>query len=248
MVNINLQKVTRKPGSLWYAHEYDPAPVGARGSAASLCRIPRRRRVLRRHHAGQRHDLPAGPCRGAALPPAAPQRLQRPLPEPAALRRRQQPRDGITLDGNGNPTNAPFVNNATGGTPHWLQIGTEGGFLANPVKVPSNVKMSVPLDSDGNPLPDPTGIQTVAARGAGGAARRHRRLQAATPGRAVILYNDAPAPFPGGDDRNDYFPGWNVGNGVTGVATRPTPSTTASAPTPGSSCGSMWSRRTIRPG
>jgi spore coat protein A, manganese oxidase len=29
------------------------------------------------------------------------------------------------------------------------------------------------------------------------------------PGTKVILYNDAPAPFPSGDDRNDYFPGYN---------------------------------------
>jgi len=28
-----------------------------------------------------------------------------------------------------------------------------------------------------------------------------------TAGRSFILYNDAPAPFPGGDSRNDYFTG-----------------------------------------
>ncbi len=36
-------------------------------------------------------------------------------------------------------------------------------------------------------------------------------------GDSIILYSDAPAPFPGGDDRNDYFPGWNVGTGLFGV-------------------------------
>jgi spore coat protein A, manganese oxidase len=29
-------------------------------------------------------------------------------------------------------------------------------------------------------------------------------------GQSIILYNDAPAPFPVGDPRNDYFPLWNV--------------------------------------
>ncbi len=64
---------------------------------------------------------------------------------------------------------------------------------------------------------------------------------AGMPGKSVILYNDAPAPFPGGDDRNDYFPGFNW---TVGTATRSTgPHSTASAPTPGSSCGSTWLRR-----
>ena len=37
--------------------------------------------------------------------------------------------NGITLDGHGKPTNTPFVNAATGDS-SFLQIGTEGGFLA----------------------------------------------------------------------------------------------------------------------
>jgi spore coat protein A len=37
-------------------------------------------------------------------------------------------------------------------------------------------------------------------------------------GQSIILYNDAPAPFPGGDPRYDYFPGWNVkGNPINGA-------------------------------
>ena len=59
----------------------------------------------------------------------------------------------------------------------------------------------------------------------------------------MILYNDAPAPFPTGDDRNDYFPGWNVDGGNPVNATTPP----ASAPTPGSSCGSTWLRRPAPP-
>ncbi len=45
--------------------------------------------------------------------------------------------DGITLKPDGTPRNNPFMNAATQ-DPSFLQIGTEGGFLAHPVKVPSN--------------------------------------------------------------------------------------------------------------
>ena len=45
--------------------------------------------------------------------------------------------NGITLNGAGRPTNTAFVNAATGDS-SFLQIGTEGGFLSTPVKVPSN--------------------------------------------------------------------------------------------------------------
>ena len=34
------------------------------------------------------------------------------------------------------------------------------------------------------------------------------------PGQSIILYNDAPAPFPSGDPINDYFPGFDNGNPV----------------------------------
>ncbi len=38
---------------------------------------------------------------------------------------------------------------------------------------------------------------------------------------SIILYGDAPAPFPAGDDRNDYFPGWNVTNNPVNGTTTP---------------------------
>ncbi len=40
-------------------------------------------------------------------------------------------------------------------------------------------------------------------------------------GQSIILYNDAPAPFPGGDPRNDYFPLWNVKGNPVNALTRP---------------------------
>ena len=115
--------------------------------------------------------------------------------------------NGITLNAAGNPTNAPFVNDlyGTGGSPAVLQIGTEGGFLPRPALVPSNVPFN-PATFTGSLIVAPAErpdliVDFSAARG-----------------RAVILYNDAPAPFPGGDPRNDYFPGFNVkGNPVNGT-------------------------------
>jgi spore coat protein A len=49
--------------------------------------------------------------------------------------------EGITLNAaTGVPTNAPAgCDPNTPGTPSVLQIGTEGGFLPKPVKVPTNV-------------------------------------------------------------------------------------------------------------
>ena len=126
--------------------------------------------------------------------------------------------NGITLDSNGIPTNTPFTNAATGSN-SFLQIATEGGFLAHPVTVPSSQPMTF--------LPgaiDPNTGQTNPA------LTEHSLLMAPAertdiivdfssvqPGTKVILYNDAPAPFPSGDDRNDYFPGWNVGSGNYGI-------------------------------
>jgi spore coat protein A len=40
-------------------------------------------------------------------------------------------------------------------------------------------------------------------------------------GKKLILYTDVPAPFPGGDPRNDYFPGLNVNKNPVNAMTRP---------------------------
>jgi spore coat protein A, manganese oxidase len=94
--------------------------------------------------------------------------------------------DGITLDSDGEPTNEPG--------PDFLVIGTEGGFLPRPVNVPSNQ----PFDSKS--LRD----SLVTAP-----AERWDLLVdfSKFTWKKVILYNDAPTPFPMGDPRNDYFPG-----------------------------------------
>ena len=124
--------------------------------------------------------------------------------------------NGITLNANGAPTNAPFINAATQ-SPAFLQIGTEGGFLPKPVTVPSNVPMTFitpPAANTGQVAPSQIRKSLVVA-----CAERPDLIVdfANYAGKSIILYNDAPAPFPGGDDRNDYFPGWNVGSGLFGT-------------------------------
>ncbi len=118
--------------------------------------------------------------------------------------------DGISLvasqteqDPNGNPLQIP--NNAAG--PAFIQIGTEGGFLPAPVVFntggTANVNSNRPLGFDGTT----------------GNANRYNLLLAPAEradiivdfrgfsGKKIILYTDAPAPFPGGDIRYDYYPG-----------------------------------------
>jgi spore coat protein A, manganese oxidase len=95
--------------------------------------------------------------------------------------------DGITLNRNTmKPTNAPG--------PDYFVLGTEGGFLPKPVQVPSNKSF------------DPT---TLGGSLITGPAERWDLLVdfSKFAGQKVILYNDAPAPFPSGDPINDYFPG-----------------------------------------
>jgi spore coat protein A len=111
--------------------------------------------------------------------------------------------DGITLDGSGNPTNKPFVSRLYGGSPapQLLQIGTEGGFLRKPTLIPTNVAFN-PITMKGSLLVAPAERPDVLVD------------FGAMAGKTIILYNDAPAPFPMGDPVNDYFPGWIGGSPV----------------------------------
>jgi spore coat protein A, manganese oxidase len=127
--------------------------------------------------------------------------------------------DGITLaplstgevDNNGNPILAPT--NQPG--PAFIQIGNEAGFLPAPAlfwdgkhNLNSNTVIGYKLSSPFGPA-DPT-INNV---------NRYNLVMAPAErpdliidfrgfeGQKLILYNDAPAPFPGGDIRNDYYGG-----------------------------------------
>lgn len=84
--------------------------------------------------------------------------------------------------------------------PVFIQIGTEGGFLPAPVMVNNG----------------PTGLQLLTAP-----AERTDLIvdfRDVPAGSTLILYNDAGAPFPMGDDVNDYFPGNanNLNSGAVG--------------------------------
>jgi spore coat protein A, manganese oxidase len=123
--------------------------------------------------------------------------------------------DGITLaptgeiDTNGNPILAP--KNAPG--PAFIQIGSEAGFLPAPAifskdGTNKNSNRVIGFKAASNPL-DPTN---------GNVSRYNLVIAPAErpdviidfrgfEGQKLILYNDAPAPFPGGDIRNDYYGG-----------------------------------------
>jgi len=124
--------------------------------------------------------------------------------------------DGITLkptgdiDNNGNPILAPT--NPPG--PAFVQIGNEAGFLPAPAVFSAdgtnkNSNNVIGYKLVGSAPGDPTV----------GNVNRYNLVIAPAErpdviidfrgfeGQSLILYNDAPAPFPGGDIRNDYYLG-----------------------------------------
>ncbi len=219
---LNLQSAAQNNGSLWYAHTYevnqpdgtgrwdlgagglplpDPSSIPeffgdtmlVNGTAYPQITVQARRYRLRMLNA----------CNARFL------NLQLYIDDGSA--------DGITLDTDpssptyGNPKNTPFVNAATGDS-SWLQIGTEGGFLSSPTKVPSNVPFLI-TDTDflaGGPSLDPSKTNRSLVLAPAERPDLIVDFSSVPPGAKVVLYNDAPAPFPAGDDRNDYFPGWNT--------------------------------------
>jgi spore coat protein A, manganese oxidase len=87
--------------------------------------------------------------------------------------------------------------------PPFIQIGTEGGFLPRPV-VLNDPPVPTPL------LPDGTADVTAPFNLLLPPAERADLIidfSAVPLGSKLILYSDAPAPFPDGDVRNDYFTG-----------------------------------------
>jgi spore coat protein A, manganese oxidase len=195
------------PGSLWYAHQYDtarygklgPAPDGpppavsvvpeffgdamlANGTVFPEVTVEARRYRLRILNA----------CNARFL------NLQMYVDDGSA--------NGITLNNKDNPINVAAVNGAANGTSNFLVLGTEGGFLPNPVLVPSNIPFNG-TTAGGSLLLAP--------------AERVDVLFdfTAHAGQKLILYTDTPAPFPGGDPRNDYFPGLNVNKNPVNLLT-----------------------------
>jgi spore coat protein A len=89
--------------------------------------------------------------------------------------------------------------------PAFIQIGTEGGFLPAPV-VLNNPPVQTQYDINGNAIfNDPSKYNLLL----GGAERADVIVDFSDcdPGDILMLYSDTPAPFPGGDPRNDYYTG-----------------------------------------
>ncbi len=87
--------------------------------------------------------------------------------------------------------------------PPWIQIGTEGGLLPSPVVIPAT-----PVNYEQNTRS--VTVTNVAVHGLwlGPAERADVIVDFSQfAGRTLILYNDAPAPAPAFDSRNDYFTG-----------------------------------------
>jgi FtsP/CotA-like multicopper oxidase with cupredoxin domain len=96
----------------------------------------------------------------------------------------------------------PGVDGANLG-PSWIQIGTEGGFLPTPVEIE-------PQPTTWNLVGTAFNFGNVATHGLLlGAAERADVIVdfSQYAGKTLIMYNDAPAPFPANDTRYDYFTG-----------------------------------------
>ncbi|HEY9072834.1 MAG TPA: multicopper oxidase domain-containing protein, partial [Desulfobaccales bacterium] len=92
--------------------------------------------------------------------------------------------------------------------PRITQIGTEGGFLPVPVALPSNP--SAPGVTQQQLVFDPIEGNALYYNLLLAPAERADLIIDFTDvpaGSVLILYSDAPAPFPGGDPRNDYYTG-----------------------------------------
>jgi FtsP/CotA-like multicopper oxidase with cupredoxin domain len=101
---------------------------------------------------------------------------------------------------------------ATAG-PHIVQIGNEGGLLANPLDIPST-----PLNYEYNKRS--VTVLNVLERGLflGNAERADVLIDFSNyAGKTLILYNDAPAPVPASDPRIDYYTGNGDNTGVGGA-------------------------------
>lgn len=87
--------------------------------------------------------------------------------------------------------------------PAFIQIGNEAGLLPAPV-VLNNPPVQIPIACDGTVNFDgPFNLLLAPAE----RADLIIDFSSVPAGSNLILYNDAPAPFPGGDTRNDYYTG-----------------------------------------
>ena len=98
------------------------------------------------------------------------------------------------------------------------QIGTEGLLPLAPVALNNPPQ---PIDFDANPASPTFGNATAYTLLLAPAERCDFIIDFTDvpAGANLILYSDAPAPFPGGDSRNDYFTGDPDQTAIGGAAT-----------------------------
>jgi spore coat protein A, manganese oxidase len=131
--------------------------------------------------------------------------------------------DGITLrassevDPEGLPLQIPT--NAAG--PKIIQIGNECGFLPAPAVLnapPQPIGFNLPANQLDPKYDNATRYNLLLAP----AERADIIVDfSGFAGRRIVLYNDAPAPFPGGDNRNDYYAGAPNLSSIGGVPSPP---------------------------
>ena len=171
------------PGSLWYPHTYDEKRWRLLGKADRVpdpSVIPEMfgDTMLVNGTVYPKIDVQARPYRFRILNACNARFLNLQL-----LKADSNTDDGITYV-DGQALNAPG--------PNWLVLGTEGGFLSKPVIVPS-----------GKPFNPATLLGSLVT----GCSERWDVIVdfSGLSGNSYILYNDAPAPFPAPDPRNDYY-------------------------------------------
>jgi spore coat protein A len=99
----------------------------------------------------------------------------------------------------------PTEANVNAPGPAFLQVGNESGFLPAPVLLNKNTKFSAQFNTQGDYIPGTLKFNLLLAP-----AERADIIidfSRCPSGSRLILYNDAPAPFPSGEPLNDYYPG-----------------------------------------
>ncbi len=109
--------------------------------------------------------------------------------------------------------------------PRIIQIGTEGGFLRFPAAL-NNPPARIGYDVTGTPDTNPTygnAIRYNLLLAPGERVDVIIDFSSCPVGSKLLLFNDAPAPFPGGDEINDYVTGAGIGDttGTTGPGLGP---------------------------
>jgi FtsP/CotA-like multicopper oxidase with cupredoxin domain len=124
--------------------------------------------------------------------------------------------DASTVPFDGRPGGAPDPRNAG---PKMLQIGTEGGLLPRAVTI-NAPPIPVTYDTDPKSMTVGNVIDGTLRLGPAERADLVVDFSAVPAGARLILYNDAPAAYPAGDQRYDYYtfgPDWTDNGGAKGT-------------------------------